>query len=104
MTIDEIFNQLKEAQNQLKQAGINDLSKLRLERLILDLETELVMRSFDPLRDISNMTVVDVSQLRALIPQVKQVINDEQKRIELVNRIVHIAKTALKGAGLPIPS
>lgn len=104
MTIDEIFNLLKETQDQLQQAGINDIAKLKLERLIIDLETQLLMRSFDPLRDITNMTVVDVSQLRNLIPQVKQVINDEQKRIELVNRIVGIAKSALKGAGLPIPS
>jgi hypothetical protein len=104
MTIDEIHKLLKDTREQLNQAGINDLSKLKLERLILDLETELIMRSFDPLRDISNMTVVDVSQLEALVPQVRQVIKNEQQRIELVTRITRIAKTALKGAGLPIPS
>lgn len=104
MTIDEIFNLLKETKGQLQQAGINDISKLKLERLIIDLETQLLMGSFDPLRDITSMTVVDVTQLRALIPQVKQVIDNEQKRIELINRIVGVAKTALKGAGLPIPS
>lgn len=104
MTIDDVLVLLKQTQTELNQAGIDDLSKLRLDRLILDLRTQMVTIAFDPLKDISNMTVVDISKLRLLIPQLKQVINDEGKRAELVSRITDIAKGALKGVGFPIPS
>ena len=103
MTIQNILDELKNTDQQLAAAGIDDAAKHKLKGLIIDLKTELVMNSFDPLRDISSMTVVDVSQLPQLRQQLQQVIQDEQKRTALVQRITAIAARALSGAGLPIP-
>src|SRR6184192_4328388 len=100
MTIQNILDELKNTDQQLAAAGIDDAAKHKLKGLIIDLKTELVMNSFDPLRDISSMTVVDVSQLPQLRQQLQQVIQDEQKRTALVQRITAIAARALSGAGL----
>jgi hypothetical protein len=103
MTINDILDQLKQTNEQLNEAGIDDKAKHKLEGLIIDLETELVMQSFNPLRDISGMTVVDVSKLPDLQAELKQVIQDEQRRTQLVTRITGLAKSALTAAGVPLP-
>jgi hypothetical protein len=102
MTVNEILDELQKTDTQLQAAGIDDRAKHKLKGLIIDLKTELVMRSFDPLRDISAMTIVDVSKLPGLRQELEQVIADEQKRTQLVKRITSIASQALKGAGLPV--
>ena len=105
MTINELLSMLRDANSELEQAGVDDTdeAKLDLETLIIQLKRQIVMRSFDPLRDISQMTVVDVSQLRTLIPQLAEVIRQEERRTALIKRITHIARSALRGAGVPIP-
>lgn len=103
MTIEEIESLLKDALAQLDQAGITSLEKLKLGQLVNNLETQILMKSFDPLRDITHMTVVDVTKLRELIPQVRQVIRDQQKLTETVGKIIHIAKSGLMAAGVHIP-
>ena len=103
MNINELLAQLNQTVAQLDEANINDDTRFDLEGLIIDTKRAIIRHSVDPLRDISQMTVVDVSQLRTLTPQLQQVIADEQKRTALVTRIISIAKAGLKGAGLPIP-
>ncbi|HKG13659.1 MAG TPA: hypothetical protein VKB12_09970 [Pyrinomonadaceae bacterium] len=103
MSINEILDQLKATDDQLRKAGVDDVAKHRLKGLIIDLETELVMHSFDPLRDISAMTVVDVSKLPELRAELKAVIADEQRRTQLVTNITNIAKNALKAVGVALP-
>jgi len=103
MTIQDILEELKKTDQQLAAAGIDDAAKHKLKGLIIDLKTELVMHSFDALRDISTMTVVDVSQLPQMRQQLQQVINDEQRRVELVKRITGLASRALTAAGIPVP-
>ena len=104
MTINELLELLKQAKSKIEQANIDedDASRLELEGLIIQLKRQIIIGSTDPLRDISQMTVVDVSQLRDLLPQLIQVIQDEQRRVALITKIVNIAKNGLRGAGVPI--
>ena len=104
MSINEMLDLLKEANRKLEQANITDDAKFELEGLIIQTKREIIRHSVDPLRDISNMTVVDVSKLRALIPELVQSIQDEQKRVSLLTKIISIAKGGLRAAGIPIVS
>lgn len=104
MNINEMLDLLNQTVAQLDRADINDDARFDLEGLIINTKREIIRHSVDPLRDIGQMTVVDVSQLRALTPQLAQVIKDEQKRTALVTRILNIAKAGLRGAGVPLPT
>lgn len=103
MTIDEILNALRETQNKLNQAGVDDIPKMELEILLLQLERQLMLGAFDTLKDITTVTVVDTTKLRSLTEQLGKDIANEQKRTQTVTRIIGIAKSALRGAGMPIP-
>jgi hypothetical protein len=103
MTIQELLEQLKQAQVKLDQAGIEDDARFDLDDLIIQTKRAIIKHAVDPLRDISNMTVIDVSQLRALTAQLAGDIQDEQKRTALIGKIISIAKGGLRAVGLPIP-
>ena len=104
MDINELLGLLHQTVMQLDQANINDDARFDLEGVIIDTKRAIIRHSVDPLRDISQMTVIDVSQLRTLTPQLAQVIQDERKRAALITRIINIAKAGLRGAGVPLPS
>jgi hypothetical protein len=102
MSIYELLDQLNLGVSQLDKAGINDDARFDLESLIIEIKQSIIRYSVNPLRDISQMSVVDVSQLRDLVPQVQHVIKDEHSRTELVVRIISVARHGLRGAGLPL--
>jgi hypothetical protein len=106
MTVQECINLLNELRGRLKAAGVDDDDPSTLDLRILILQTKKVMiiGGFNPLRQLDDVTIVDISRLRELTQEVAQEIADEQRRIELVQRITATAKMALKAAGLPIPS
>jgi hypothetical protein len=104
MNIKEISDNLNEALSKLQSAEIRDDQALDLEILVLQLQKQLLLSAFDPLKDLSGVTVADVSKLPALVQQVDMVIADEKARTKLVQTIISTAKIALKAAGLPIPS
>lgn len=104
MTIQEIETQLKAAKAALDDAGVDDDTKLDLEILILQLRKQMIIAGFDPLKELSSVTVADLSTLRDLVAQVDTVIKDEKQRVKIVQKIVSTAKIGLKAAGLPIPS
>ncbi|HWS88237.1 MAG TPA: hypothetical protein VN282_14800 [Pyrinomonadaceae bacterium] len=103
MTIQEMLEQLKQAKSKLEQADISDEARFDLEDLIIQTKRAIIRHSVDPLRDISQMTVIDVSQLRALTQQLGQDIQNEQRRTALIGKIIGIAKGGLRAAGLPLP-
>ncbi len=104
MTIQEIHVKLKEALTTLQSADIDDDTTLDLEILVLQLKKQLLLGGFDPLKELSGVTVADISKLPQLIQEVDVVIDNEAKRIKLVQKIISTAKIGLKAAGLPIPS
>jgi len=103
MKIQELLDQLKDAMSKLDDANITDEARDDLQLLINATERNIIRHSVDPLKDISQMTVVDVSQLRTLTAQLGQEIQNEQKRTALLGKIITIAKGGLRGAGLPLP-
>ncbi len=81
---------------------MDDNSKLDLEIVVLQLQRALQTGIFDPLKDLDGVTVADTSKLSNLCGEVDAAINDEKKRVALVEQIVGVAKTTMKAAGLAI--
>lgn len=104
MTIEELNKLLQDTLERLKDAGIDDESKIELEILALQLKRQIQAESFNTLKDLEQITVADVSKLRQLTAAVEREIENEQNRVQLVKQIYAIAKMALKAGGVPIPS
>lgn len=103
MTIQDILDTLQSTLDKLDDAGIKDSSKRDLQIMVLQLERELEVAAFDPLKDIDSITVADTSQLPALEAQVQTEIDNEKKRVALLQKIIATAKVGLRAAGVPIP-
>ena len=104
MNIQEIYDQLNNCLEKLKDKDIDDEAKLDLELLVIQLKRQIRMAVFDPLKNLDNVTVADLSQLSSLISQVQEEIDNEKNRAALVQKVIVLAKIGLKAAGLPIPS
>lgn len=103
MTIQEISDALNSTFQRLDDANIDDASKRDLHILVLQLQRELEVAAFDPLKDIDSVTVADTSQLKTLAAQVQQEIENEKARVQLVQKLIATAKITLRAAGVPIP-
>jgi len=104
MTIQQIIDTLNDTFKKLDDAGIDDSTKRDLHILVLQLERELEVAAFDPLKDVDSITVVDTSQLTTLSQQVQQEIDNEKARVQLVQKLMSTAKIALRAAGVAIPA
>ena len=102
MTIQDIISKLQSTLDQLDDAGIKDSSARDLRILVLQLDKELEVAAFDPLKDLDSVTVADTKQLASLCDGVQQAIDDEKARVALVDKIVATAKVALRAGGVPI--
>ncbi len=100
MTIDELLTQLSDLSLKLESAP-DDATKFDLEMLILQLRKQVLAQAFDPLTTLAGPGV-EVEQLKLLIPQVDLAIITEQKRVMLVERIILLAKSALRAAGVSL--
>lgn len=104
MNINEIYEQLDLCLAKLDEKEIDDEAKLDLELLAIQLKRQIRLSVFDPLKDIDSVTIADMSKLSQLVAEVNVEIQDEQKRVRLVGKIINLTKIGLKAAGLPIPS
>ena len=102
MNIQEVYNQLQKCLDKLESNRIDDITKTDLEILVSQLKKQLLIGAFDPLKELDQVTVADVSKLPDLINQVSGVIKDEKNRVNLVNKIMAIAKMGLNAAGLQL--
>jgi len=102
MTIEELLSALTGVSKKLDSEP-DDESKFALNMLVLQLRQQLVAEAFDPLTDLAAVAGVDVRPLESLLLQVDQAIVTEQKRVQLVHRIVSLANIALRSAGVTLP-
>ena len=103
MTIDDLRKKLQETFDALDEAGVDDRGSRDLHILLLQLQQQLAVAAFDPLKELDGVTIADTSRLAGLCAEVQNVIDDENRRIQLVERIVATGKIALRAAGIPIP-
>jgi hypothetical protein len=104
MTVETLISKLQETFNKLEEADATDSRSARdLHILLLQLQQELAVAAFDPLKDLDQVSVADTSKLASLCDEVQASIDDEKKRVDLVERIVATAKIALRAGGVPIP-
>ena len=103
MTIQDILTTLQSTLQKLNDAGIDDDSRLDLQILVRQLQRQLLVAAFDPLKDIDSVTVADTSQLPGLVTQVQTAINTQNATNDIVEKIIATAKVALRAAGVAIP-
>lgn len=103
MDIQNIYAQLNSCLEKLKAKDIDDDAKLELELLVIHLKRQMRTTVLDPLKDLNSLTVADLSQLPNLASKVNEEIDNEQKRVALVQKVIVLAKIGLKAAGLPVP-
>lgn len=104
MTIRELTHLLDTTLNTLQREDIEDHAKLDLQILVFQLKRQLVVASFDPLKDLDSVTIADLSELSNLADEVEKEVANEARRVKLLQQITATAKIALKAAGVPIPS
>ena len=102
MNANEIKAKLEEVRKMLEAENVDKIKQIRLNILESQLEMEMEMGTFDPLKDLDAITIVDLSQLNRLTKSVGEEIENEKKRVELVDKIIAVAKSGLKATGLPI--
>lgn len=102
MNASEIKAKLEEVRKMLEAENVDKIKQIRLNILESQLEMEMEMGTFDPLKDLDAITIVDLSQLNRLTKSVGEEIENEKKRVELVDKIIAVAKSGLKATGLPI--
>ena len=103
MTIQELNTQLSSLQASLE--GSTDptsASALALRILSLQVQQQLIVAAFDPLKSLDGVSVANVSELEKLIPEAQKAIDDGNSQVELVNKIVATATVVLRAAGLPL--
>lgn len=104
MTLRGLISTLNSTFEKLDDAGVDDASKRDLHILVLQLERELEVTAFDPLKDLDSVTVADTSQLKVLAQEVQKEIDNEKVRVKLLQKIIATAKVTVRAAGVPIPA
>jgi hypothetical protein len=103
MTIDELLTQLSGLSTELGPvAGDDPTFDLRI--LVLQIQKQAITEGFSPLTDLDALAPVPVGELRVLMTQVDEAIATENKRVQFVQTIISLAKTALRAAGVTLPA
>jgi len=102
MTITEISSLLDQALADQKAKGLDDDKRLKLELLTLDLRRQIRLGVFNTLKDLDAVTAVDTAQLSLLATNLKAETQNTQRRGEILEKILGVAKAGLRAAGVPI--
>jgi hypothetical protein len=103
MTIDELVTQLNGLSAKLEPNPANDAT-FDLRILLLQVQKQAISEGFSPLTDLDGLAPVSVGELRVLMAQVDEAIATEKKRVQFVQTIIALAKTALRAAGVNLPA
>jgi hypothetical protein len=102
MTIDELMTQLNTLSAKLE--PVADDATFDLQILLLQVQKQAITEGFSPLTDLDALAPISVGELQVLMAQVDQAISTEKKRVQFVQTIISLAKTALRAAGVPLPA
>lgn len=102
MNAEQIKSKLEEVRKKLEIEDVDKIKRLQLQILENQLEMEIEVGTFDPLKDLDSVTIIDLSQLNTLAQEVEEEIRNEKKRVATVDKIIALAKSGLKAAGLTI--
>ena len=103
MTIDDLLTQLKGLSAKLEPVAADDAT-FDLKILVLQIQKQAITEGFSPLGDLDALAPVPVGELQVLMAQVDQAIATEKKRVQFVQTIISLAKTALRAAGVTLPA
>jgi hypothetical protein len=104
MTLQELFDTLDSTLQKLEEANIDEPSKWDLEILVLHLKREMYRAVFNPLKELDKVGVVDTSELTRLAGEVQGFVRQEERRSEVVTKLVATARLAIQAAGVDIPA
>ena len=102
MTIDELMTQLNTLSAKLE--PVADDATFDLQILLLQVQKQAITEGFSPLTDLDALAPISVGELQVLMAQVDQAIATEKKRVQFVQTIISLAKTALRAAGVNLPA
>jgi hypothetical protein len=100
MNIQKLYNQLQKCLDKLESKNVTGMAKIDLEIFVSQIKKQMLAGEFDPLKELDQVTVPNVSKLPELINQVSDVIVDEKERVKLINKIISITKMGLSATGL----
>ena len=103
MTINELLTQLNSLSSKLEPVAANEAT-FDLQILLLQVQKQAITEGFSPLTDLDALAPVSVGELRVLMAQVDDAIATEKKRVQFVQTIIALAKTALRAAGVNLPT
>jgi hypothetical protein len=103
MTINELLTQLNSLSSKLEPVAANDAT-FDLQILLLQVQKQSITEGFSPLTDLDALAPVSVGELRVLMAQADDAIATEKKRVQFVQTIIALAKTALRAAGVNLPA
>jgi hypothetical protein len=103
MTIDELLAQLNGLSAKLDPFAADDAT-FDLRILLLQTQKQVIAEGFSPLTDLDALAPIPVGELQVLMAQVDEAIATENKRVQFVQTIISLAKTALRAAGVTLPA
>lgn len=102
MTAKDIQEKLKELHGKLEAADVEQDKRLDMQVLMNQLKMQMILATFDALKDLDEIAAVDLSEINRLIEKVDGEMKNEQARGELVGKVMVLAKTGLRAAGVPV--
>jgi hypothetical protein len=103
MTIDQLLAQLNGLSAKLYPFAADDAT-FDLRILLLQTQKQVIAEGFSPLTDLDALAPIPVGELQVLMAQVDEAIATENKRVQFVQTIISLAKTALRAAGVTLPA
>lgn len=98
-----LLTELQSIQDELAGVDPSSAQGLDLELIALKISEKIEISGFDPLAELPSVVVPDFTRLRELSVELKKAIADEKHRVDLLGKIIGVAKTIATGVGIPIP-
>ena len=101
MTIQMLYEKIKNCLDKLNKAAVLDETVFELELLVMQLRIRLHAGVYDPLQKISDRNAPEVDNLMLLLDEIEVVMNDASVRSDTVAKLAATARNALRNQGIP---
>ena len=101
MTIQMLYEKIKNCLDKLNKAAVLDETVFELELLVMQLRIRLHAGVYDPLQKISDRNAPEVHNLMLLLDEIEVVMNDASVRSDTVAKLAATARNALRNQGIP---